>query len=303
MFAIKCTKIPKITFEQFDEEKSENGCFELAETFDTNLIKNTFVLSFFNSELFFLEICKNIYNIYKDHNALDLFYKQNSRYFGFYSEPEFTLLDICFIKRILYLYCREEKESEKSFYKMINDDLRTRNPFKIYRNICLLTFVYELMENEELASYKEKKEEKKVYRATKLDEKLIGKLRPGVKMVNTCFWSTSKDFKLAERLMKNQEWRNSYIICKTNKNNIDIDYEKINPFNEKEVLFLPFTEFIVKSISSEKKFGKTIYTIELSEIGNRNSVNNDNIKKENIKIWHVMELLEKEKKEEKEKAI
>ena len=122
-------------------------------------------------------------------------------------------------------------------------------------------------------------------------------------MVNTFFWSTSKDFKLAERLMKNQEWRNSYIICKTNKNNIDIDYEKINPFNEKEVLFLPFTEFIVKSISSEKKFGKTIYTIELSEIGNRNFVNNDNIKKENIKIWHVMELLEKEKKEEKEKVI
>ena len=291
-------QIPKISFVQEDEEKFENGCFELAETFNTNLINNTHLLSILDSEMYIPQTSLNIYNIYKDHNALDLFYKQNSRYFGFYSEPEFVLLDICFIKRILYLYCREEKESEKSFYKMINDDLRTRNPFKIYRNICLLTFVYKLMENEELASYKGI-----VYRTTKLDEKLIGKLRPGVKMVNTSFWSTYKDFKFAEKWMKNQEWRNSYIICKTIKNNIDIDYENINPFREKEILFLPFTEFIVNKISSEQNFGKTIYTIELSEIGNRNFVNNDNIKKENIKTMNVMELIEKEKKEEKEKAI
>ena len=46
----------------------------------------------------------------------------------------------------------------------------------------------------------------KVYRATKLDENLILKLVPGAKMINTTFWSTSKDFKVAEKFMiKNLE--------------------------------------------------------------------------------------------------
>ena len=39
-------KIPKITFEQNDEDIFQNGCFELAETFDINLIKNKFALKY-----------------------------------------------------------------------------------------------------------------------------------------------------------------------------------------------------------------------------------------------------------------
>ena len=107
-------KIPKISFEQNEEEKYQNGCFELAETFDVNLIKNTFSFNYFGS-LDFSEISENIYNIYKDHNALDLFYKQNIIYFGFDLNIELSHLEICFIKRILYMYCREEKESKKVF--------------------------------------------------------------------------------------------------------------------------------------------------------------------------------------------
>ena len=45
-------------------------------------------------------------------------------------------------------------------------------------------------------------------------------------MVNTTFWSTSEDFKIAENFMKNQKWRNSYIICETVKNNIQIQILK-----------------------------------------------------------------------------
>ena len=37
-------EIPKITFEQSPEDKYQDGCFELAETFDINLIKNKFLL-------------------------------------------------------------------------------------------------------------------------------------------------------------------------------------------------------------------------------------------------------------------
>ncbi len=50
-----------------------------------------------------------------------------------------------------------------------------------------------------------------------------------------------------------------------------------NFINEKEILFLPFTEFIIKKVSSEIKYGKKIFTIELTELNNRNAVNTDNM--------------------------
>ena len=281
-------KIPKITFEQRDEEKYQDGCFELSETFDTNLVKNKFLINYFGVLDIGSEISPNLYQIYKDHNALDLLFKKNSIYFLRPLNVETVFLDICFVKRILYLYCREEVESEKSFYRMINDDLRKREPSKIYRNINLLALINQLIESEQLSSYKGK-----VYRATKLDEKLILKLVPGTKMVNTTFWSTTKDFNIAERFMKNNKWRNSYIICNNIKTNIDIDSEKLNPYGEKEILFLPFTEFRVEKISIENKYEKKIYKIELSELGNRNFVNYDNMQIENVKNFSVKVIGEK----------
>ena len=156
---------------------------------------------------------------------------------------------------------------------MINDDLRTKDPSKIDRFIVLLGLIYKLIDNKELASF-----QGKVYRATKLDENLIKKLVPGKKMINTTFWSTSKEFKVAENFMIKQNFRNAFIICKTIKNNIDIDVEKLNPFNEKEVLFLPFTEFIVNKISSRILYSKKVFIIELTELGNKNFVNPNNMK-------------------------
>ena len=181
------------------------------------------------------------------------------------------------------MYCREEEESQKSFYKMINDDLRSREPSKIYRYINILALINQLMDENYFRYY-----QGVVYRSTILDEKLILKLVAGTKMVNTTFWSTSKDSQVADRFMKAQSWRNAYIICKTFKNNIDIDLEKLNPFSsEKEVLFLPFTEFIVEKISSEEKFKKKVYIIKLKELGNKNFVNSDNMQIENINNVNV----------------
>ena len=181
-------------------------------------------------------------------------------------------LNICFVKRFLYMYCREEKPSEKSFYRIINDDLRTRDPNKIYRYIKILALINKFIEEKYLRSFNGY-----TYRATKLDEKLIEKLIPGSKVVNTQFWSTSKDFKVPESFMMKQIWRNCFIICKSVKNNIDIDSEQLNTYNEKEVLFLPFTDFIVDKVSTKIKDGKKIYIIELTELGNRNFVNSDNM--------------------------
>jgi len=270
-------KIPKITFEQYTQDDYQDGCFELAETFNVDLIKNKLLLCFNDGLDYTTEFTKFIYNIYKEHNALDLFYHQSCLYLGWNLYPEFISLNICFIKRFLYMYCREELPSQKSLYRIMNDDLRTRDPYKIYPYVNIVALINEIIQEGFFANY-----EGKVYRATKLDEKLIMKLIPGVKMVNTSFWSTSKDFKVVEGFMIQQNWRNSFIICKTNKNNIDIDFEKLNPFNEKEVLFLPFTEFVVEKVSPKIKYGKKVFIIELIELENRNFVNIDNMQIHNI---------------------
>ena len=289
-------KLPKIRFED-GKDKYKNGCFELVETFDINIIKNKVNLACFGEIDYANDIWENIYNIYKEHNSLNIFLEKNCIYFGFKLYPELFYFDICFIKRVLYMYCREELEAEKSFYRIINDDLRSRDPLKIFKYINLLALTYKLIENEELARFKGK-----VYRATKLDENLIFKLNPGTIMINTTFWSTSKDFDVAESFMENDEWRNSFIICKTFKNNIDIDFENLNPYDEKEVLFLPYTEFRVEKISFEKKYGKKIFNIELNELGNRNIVNFDNMHIENVNSIDVKTLVEKYcENQEKEK--
>ena len=257
-------------------EDCQDGCFELTETFDINIVKNKTILSY-DDEIDYSSISDDIYMIYKEHNALDLFFRQNMKYFGFNLEPEINSFDICFIKRILYMYCREEIESEKSFYRMINDDLRTKDPKKIDRFIILLGLFYKSIENKELSSFKGK-----VYRATKLDENLILKLKPGSTMINTTFWSTTKNFAVAENFMEIDSWRNAYILCENTKTNIDIDSENLNPFNEEEVLILPFTEYKVQKIHSENKYNKKIYIIELIELGNKNLVNYDNMNVETI---------------------
>ena len=281
-------KIPKITFEQNDEDIFQNGCFELAETFDINLIKNKFALKFCDEIDYASEFSKNIYDIYKEHNALDLLYSQNCLYFGWSLYPELTPNNFCFAKIILYMYCREEVQSEKSFYRIINDDLRSRDPKKIYRYINILALINDIIKENMLSSF-----EGYVYRATKLDENLIMKLVPGANMVNTTFWSTSKDFNIADNFMKANKWRNSFIICKTVKNNIDIEIEKLNPYNEKEVLFLPFTEFRIEKITSEMKYGKKIFTIELTDLGERNFVNSENMQVENVKSFGLKNIMGK----------
>ena len=59
----------------------------------------------------------------------------------------------------------------------------------------------------------------------------------------------------------------------------------MNPYNEYEVLILPFTEFKVEKIYSENKYGKKIYIIELIELGNKNFVSFKNMNNEFINMW------------------
>ena len=288
-------KIPKINFNEINNEDYQDGCFELTDTFDNNLVKNKIIRMHTDILFDITSICNQIYLTYNEHNALDLFFKYNSRYFGFSIDPELVVLEISAIKKILYMYCREESKSKKSLYYMVNYDLRTRNPAKIFRYLDLIGILNKLLTNEELASF-----QGTVYRATKLDENLIVKLEPGSTMINTTFWSTSKDFNISEKFLKMNEWRNSLIICKTIKNNIDIDFENINYFGEKEVLFLPFTEFEVEKITIEKKYNRKLFTIELVELGNKNIVNIENMQVINLNNINYMQFYEEIAKGEKE---
>jgi len=124
------------TLDQNKEFDYQDGCFELAETFDTKLITNKSLIIFYDN-IDYSSISTDIYHIYKEHNALDLFFSQNIKYFQFNLINEMIFLDICFIKKIIYMYCREEIEREKSFYRMINEDLRTKDPSKIDRFFVL----------------------------------------------------------------------------------------------------------------------------------------------------------------------
>ena len=240
--------IPKINFKENNDNDYKDGCFELGETFDINLLRNKIVRKYSDNVIDYTAIVYNLYLTYSEKNALDIFFKYCSSYYGFFIDPECIYLEICLIKRIIYMYCREEPESKKSLYYMLNYDLRTRNPAKIHRYLDIIALINKLIENNELAHY-----EGKVYRATKLDEKMIVKLVPGSTMVNTTFWSTSKDYNIANGFLENQEWRNAFIYCDTIKNNVDIDYEHLNYFGEREVLFLPFTQFRVDKVNVEKK--------------------------------------------------
>ena len=68
-----------------------------------------------------------------------------------------------------------------------------------------MALIYQLVEEKSLSSFKGK-----VYRATKLDENLILKIVPGSSMINTTFWSTSKDLNVANNFMTKQKFRNSF---------------------------------------------------------------------------------------------
>ena len=247
-------------------------CFELSETFDKNLIFAKHIFKFLDNIDYILEFTKNIYNIYKEHNALDIFFNKYCLYFGWRLYPELVSFNICFVKRFLYIYCREDKK--KSFYKIMNDDLRSKNPKKIEKYFNILALINQCIEEKWLISYGGT-----VYRGTNINENLIKTFFPGKKLINTAFVSTSKDYNVAKKFLENKN-RNCFIIIKALKNNIDIDNANLSPYNEKEVLFLPYNEFKVDNISTEIKIGKKIFTIELTDLGSKYFATYDNMQVE-----------------------
>ena len=80
------------------------------------------------------EIGINLLKLFRENNIESLFFDKYCSYFNFQISPDFTLhmtLDVI-LKQICYAYSLEE---EKSFYYIMNRDLRSGNPSKIQKFI------------------------------------------------------------------------------------------------------------------------------------------------------------------------
>ena len=77
---------------------------------------------------FIRHIIGHLINAYKDHNALDTFFRYYSNYFFLTLQPELVVNMTAFAKMFLYAYTLEEGDPNKNLYCIVNDDLRSCQP-------------------------------------------------------------------------------------------------------------------------------------------------------------------------------
>jgi len=262
-------KFPKI--EEKNEDKNdlmscEDG-WELVTTLPKEIFKSDFLENIGNTFLID-DIRLYFFEMYRHYKIESIFYSNYCKYFYFNIIPEFIFNNINIgLKHFLYAYTLDE--GKNSFYYILNRDLRHGDASKIAKIIPLIPMINELIKIQP-----KKGDYKEFFRATKISNELIEqKLIEGKNITNMCFWSASKDRKIAERFLADS-FRNILFIINSKKNYIDI--EEISKFQkEKEVLFLPYTEFLIKSKRKIIFKGKYVYEVQLEAL-------NDQRKRENI---------------------
>jgi len=257
-----------------DIKELDNG-WELSDYFNSDLLNNIILDNHKELGRSMGNINVNLYKAYKDKNADDLFLTKYCKYFGFSLRSEFDLSPLVFGKSILYAYSLQESE-RKSFYDIINTDLKSGNPKKICRYLELISFLNQLIKNKEIGSFSGL-----VYRGTFLNTNLIKELKPGKRIINTTFMSTSKVYKVAKQFLMNNNSKNAFLIIDAKYKNIDIEDLSFYK-NEKEVLFMPFSHFEILEIKETNTFDKLVYEVKLKELDEENQCNYDNMKNLNI---------------------
>ena len=212
--------------------------------------------SFYN---FVMKIFNNIFESYMEHDSLKVFLEYYSNYFFLALQPEFIVNMTAYAKMFLYAYTLDEGNPNKNFYCILNDDLRSSNPKKINRHIDIIRLIGGLIQAQKLKFYNGY-----VYRASFLKDELIKKIKPGLTITNSAFWSSTKKESVAKKFL-NTKYKNALIITKGGlKNNVDIHLEEISRYpNEEEVLFLPFCNFKIKSFQKVKKDNLSYYELVL----------------------------------------
>ena len=219
-------------------------------------------------------IFKNMFKLYKDNKIDNLFYDTYCKFFGTNLMPELTSGSICAaIKRFIYAYTLDEGKS--SFYYLMNKELRSGDPLKVNKYLEIISGINSTFEDEKLKCLKSY--EGKLFRATKMEEKQIEeKIITGKVLTNLSFWSASKNRKVAENFLAGKE-KNILFLIETKGKNIDIDYEQISKMeNEEEVLFLPYSKFLIKNKEKKLFKNKEIYEVELEGLDKNDR---ENIKK------------------------
>ena len=194
-----------------------------------------------------------MYELYKEKDGLELYFKKYSKYLGIISCLEEQLNSFSLLKQVIYVYTREEQKNKAgqplSFYSLINNDLRSGELKKIERYIPLIYIIKDAIFMKTISSY-----DKIIYRGTFLKLDFIKKLKTKTKIFSPCFWSCSKDKTVALKFIKAYKKNTLLIILGNKNNNIDIDIENLSSFpEEKEALVIPFCAFEVKSIKFVKK--------------------------------------------------
>ena len=112
--------------------------------------------------------------------------------------------------------------------------------------------------------------EGEVFRATQLDKDFIeNKIIEGKSLTNLSFWSASKSREKAESFLDGPK-KNILFLIKTKEYNIDIDLEQLYFYDEKEVLFLPYSKFLVKNKEKKIHKNKEIYEVKLEGLDKKN---------------------------------
>ena len=268
-------KFPKINESKIFKEE-DNG-WDMKRDVDINIFKYGKVHKAFGGLMF---DDKSIFKVYKENNCLDLYINYYSNYFGTEYIVENQVSTVALVKMFLYAYTLEE-ENGKSFYSLINNDLRSGDYEKISRYLPMIRIIYSMIKEGNLKRYTGD-----VYRATYFEKELINEIKPGKKMINVSFWSSSKKVSVAKDfLFKYKKNVLLHTKIQNGNNNIDIHLEKISQFpSEEEILFLPYCYFEIKSFKKIKENNFEYYSLELIYC-NEENINN---KIENVKIFEVI---------------
>ena len=196
-----------------------------------------------------------IYELYKENNILDILLEKYIKFFFPFSCNEEEKLLITFVKQIIYCYTCEDEIKEKSFYRIMNNDLRSGEINRIKRYICLIYSIKYLILNFQISTY----DDTPIFRGTQLTEEKINNMIVGNKIFNACFCSFSKNEDVAINFIKDSLGKRNVLLISYNnkKNNVDLHKEKMSRYlDEEEVLILPFSCFeileIVRNFFDEK---------------------------------------------------
>ena len=238
-----------------DRISSEDG-WELVDYLPKEIFKNKILGQIGNMWGLLDKIKINMYNIYKENNIEQLFFRTYCKYFFYQIIPEFCFFQINnIVKQFCYAYTLDE--GKNSFYYIMNKDLRSGDPSKIEKYLDIISIINSSVENGFIKSF-----EGELFRGTKIEEDFIEKkIVEGKVLTNLSFWSASKSREIAEKFLTG---KNILFLINTKKKNIDIDLEHISKYEkEKEVLFLPYSKFLIKS-KKKKKFKNTdIFEVKL----------------------------------------